>query len=239
MNAIKTTLYGIHVSREDMVLFSALFYCKVGVFPIEYLGIPIALSCNKISMWDSIIKKIKKKLAGWKGRCLSFGGRLVMVNAVIYNLPLHYMSIYKAPISVIKQLERLRRNFLWSGDCLKKKPCLVKWDSVCLPKELGGLGITPLRLKNFTMLVKGWARMNSNKQCLWKSIVTSSFRSSFNGKLTNNISSLQTSQQSPIWKDLINLQKEDSLSCIVGPSIWKWTGQKFYFGTILGPTGES
>ncbi|XP_071719506.1 uncharacterized protein [Rutidosis leptorrhynchoides] len=102
MNAIKTTLYGIHVSREDMLAFSAIFKCKVGVFPLEYLGIPIGLNRDRISMWKPIIQKFKSKLAGWKGRCLSFGGRLVMVNAVISNLPIHYMSIYKVPISVIK-----------------------------------------------------------------------------------------------------------------------------------------
>ncbi|XP_071728977.1 uncharacterized protein [Rutidosis leptorrhynchoides] len=125
MSAIKTTLYGIHVSRADMTSFSAIFQCNVGTFPLEYLGIPIGLSNNKIAMWELIVLKFKKKLAVWKGRCLSFRGRLVMVNAVISNLPLHYMSIYKAPIAIIKQLESFRRNFLWGGDCLKKKMSLV------------------------------------------------------------------------------------------------------------------
>ncbi|XP_071699918.1 uncharacterized protein [Rutidosis leptorrhynchoides] len=67
------------------------------------------------------------------GRCLSFGGRLVLVKEVISNLPLHYMSIYKAPVGIIKRLERYQRNFLWGGDCLKKKTSLVKWDSFRLP----------------------------------------------------------------------------------------------------------
>ncbi|XP_071740272.1 uncharacterized protein [Rutidosis leptorrhynchoides] len=49
MNA-KTTLYGIHVSRVDMSSFLAIFNCKVGVFPLEYLGIPIGLSRDKIFM---------------------------------------------------------------------------------------------------------------------------------------------------------------------------------------------
>ncbi|XP_071712536.1 uncharacterized protein [Rutidosis leptorrhynchoides] len=237
MNSIKTTMYGIHVSKEDMISFSAIFDCKVGSFPMEYLGIPISLTSNRVAMWDLIVKKFKKKLAGWKGRCLSFGGRLVMVNAVLSNLPLHYMAIYKAPVAIIKQLERHRRNFLWGGDCLTKKTCLVKWDTVCLPKDLGGLGVTPLRIKNLTMLCKWWARFNSSKPCLWKSIVSSSFGSSFQGKLTNNVSSLLVAQLSPIWRDLINLQHDNSLLDIIGPNVWKWklgNGACTLFGTIFG-----
>ncbi|XP_071725541.1 uncharacterized protein [Rutidosis leptorrhynchoides] len=192
MNVIKTTLYGIHVSKEDMINFSAIFECKVGTFPMVYLGIPIGFNSNRIAMWDPIVNKFKKKLAGWKGRCLSFGGRLVMVNAVLSNLPLHYMSIYKAPVAVIKQLE-----------------------------HLGGLGVTPLRFKNLAMLVKWWAKINFNKPCLWKSIVTSSFGSSFGRDLMHSDSPLFVSQISYIWRDLNRLQHDPSLHPIVGPNVWK------------------
>ncbi|XP_071708090.1 uncharacterized protein [Rutidosis leptorrhynchoides] len=222
MNAIKTTMCGIHVSRDDMMSFSAIFDCKVGVFPLEYLGIPIGFNRDRIAMWNPILLKFKKKLAGWKGRCHSFGGHLVMVNAVISNLPIHYMSIYKAPVSILKQLERYRRNFLWGGDCLKKKTYLVKWESVCLPKDMGGLGITPLRLKNVALLAKWWSKLNSSKLSLWKSIVVSSFGPSFRGKVMNDVSSLRLSLLSPIWRDLINLHKDEFSKSIVGSNIWKW-----------------
>ncbi|XP_071739698.1 uncharacterized protein [Rutidosis leptorrhynchoides] len=192
MNAIKTTLYGIHVSKEDMINFSSIFECKVGSFPLEYLGIPIGFSSNRIDMWDPIVNKFKKKLAGWKGRCLSFDGRLVIVNAVISNLPIHYMSIYKAPVEA------------------------------CLPKELGGLGITPLRIKNLAMLAKWWGKFNNNKPCLWKSIVTSSFGSSFGNNLAHSVFSSHVSQASPIWKDLIRLQQDPLSQGIVGSNVWKW-----------------
>ncbi|XP_071707932.1 receptor-like protein EIX2 [Rutidosis leptorrhynchoides] len=38
----------------------------------------------------------------------------------------------------------------------------------------------------------------------------------------SNVSSLQTSQISSVWRDLINLQKDDSLLGILGSNIWKW-----------------
>ncbi|XP_071712759.1 uncharacterized protein [Rutidosis leptorrhynchoides] len=149
----KRKLYGIHVSRADLRSFAEVIGCDVGSFPLEYLGIPIDFACGRVAMWDPIIQNFKRKLAGWKGRCLSFGGRLFMVKAVLLCLPLLFAALYKAPSKVIIQLEGFRRNFLWGGDCLKTKTCLVKWHSVCTPVETGGLGIVPVRSKIFALLI--------------------------------------------------------------------------------------
>ncbi|XP_071686940.1 uncharacterized protein [Rutidosis leptorrhynchoides] len=222
INHSKTMIYGIHVSRSDLRHFANTFGCEIGDFPLEYLGVPIGFNSGRIAMWDPVIKKFKRKLAGWKGRCLSFGGRLVMVKAVLSSLPLHFMAIYKAPSSVIIQLERFRRNFLWGGDCLKSKPSLVKWQSVCLPVDMGGLGITPLRSKNFALLAKWWSKMNSNKKHVWQALVCTSFGSSFSGKLMHNVSMISTSKTSSIWKDLLKLHHEDSMAHVIGDNTWSW-----------------
>ncbi|XP_071705021.1 uncharacterized protein [Rutidosis leptorrhynchoides] len=87
---------------------------------------------------------------------------------------------------------------------------------------MGGLGITPLRIKNLALLAKWWGKLSSNKTPLWKSIVISSFGPSFRGKIMSDVSTLKTSQLSSIWRDLINLQKDDSLQGIVGSNVWNW-----------------
>ncbi|XP_071694272.1 uncharacterized protein [Rutidosis leptorrhynchoides] len=110
-----------------MDYFASILGCSIGDFPFSYLGILIGFKRRQCSFWDPVIDKFKKKLAGWKGRCLSFGDRLVLVNAVLSSLPLHYMAMYKAPKKVINKLEGLRRNFLWGGDCVRRKLCLVNW----------------------------------------------------------------------------------------------------------------
>ncbi|XP_071688307.1 uncharacterized protein [Rutidosis leptorrhynchoides] len=58
MNVVKTTLYGIHVSRADMISYSAIFDCKVGTFPLSYLGVPIGLNRKRIIMWDPIVSNL-------------------------------------------------------------------------------------------------------------------------------------------------------------------------------------
>ncbi|XP_071708174.1 uncharacterized protein [Rutidosis leptorrhynchoides] len=41
---------------------------------------------------------------------------LTLVKSVLNSLPLYYFSIYRAPSCVIKELERVRRNFFWGGN---------------------------------------------------------------------------------------------------------------------------
>ncbi|XP_071709257.1 uncharacterized protein [Rutidosis leptorrhynchoides] len=74
--------------------------------------------------------------------------------------------------------------------------------------------------------------MNCNKQQLWKSIVVSSFGSAFRGKLLNNVESLPSSQLSSIWKEILKIQKIETLSFVVGANSWKWVlgnGSKISF----------
>ena len=38
--------------------------CKVGTLPMSYLGMPLGASHNSPSIWNSILEKIERKLAG-------------------------------------------------------------------------------------------------------------------------------------------------------------------------------
>ncbi|XP_042486215.1 cytochrome P450 1A2-like [Macadamia integrifolia] len=51
-------------------------------------------------------------------------------------------------------MERRMKNFIWAGEVDTSKPITVKWESVCKPKEEGGLGIRRLRDTNMAMLCK-------------------------------------------------------------------------------------
>nr|KAJ0214377.1 hypothetical protein LSAT_V11C400224040 [Lactuca sativa] len=55
---------------------------------------------------------------------LSFGGRLTLIKSVLGNLPTYYLSIYKAPMTVIDALEKIRWKFLWGGNRKEKQDSL-------------------------------------------------------------------------------------------------------------------
>lgn len=52
------------------------------------------------------------------------------------------VSVFKMPKWVVKELDKIRRDFLWHGVHMDtKKIHLENWSIVCTPKKLGGLGI--------------------------------------------------------------------------------------------------
>ncbi|PNT77753.1 hypothetical protein BRADI_1g68395v3, partial [Brachypodium distachyon] len=67
-------------------------------------------------------------------------------------MPVYPMMSLDLPGKIIKGVEKICRGFLWKGQKeAKGGHCLVAWDSVCLPKQLGGLGIPNLHPLNLAL----------------------------------------------------------------------------------------
>lgn len=67
-------------------------------------------------------------------------------------------------------MDSYRRRLLWNGDSNSRKYHLVNWDTVCTPKNQGGLGILNLRCMNISLLTK-WLWKLENGDGLWQTIV--------------------------------------------------------------------
>ena len=55
----------------DVHALAEFLGCGVGTLPMSYLGMPLGASHNSPSIWNPILEKIKRKLAGWKKLYLS------------------------------------------------------------------------------------------------------------------------------------------------------------------------
>ncbi|EOY21945.1 Uncharacterized protein TCM_014115 [Theobroma cacao] len=128
--------------------------CKVGYLPTTYLRLPLGAKHNSTRFWDPILEKVKRKLAGWKTKMLSFEGRITLLKSVLTSMPVFFMSLFQVPHKVKNELEKLQRRFLWGGDDQKRKIHLVKWDKVCNYKDCRGIDITDIEVKNHALLNK-------------------------------------------------------------------------------------
>jgi hypothetical protein len=52
---------------------------------MKYLGLPLGASFKAKSIWDGIIEKIERRLAGWKRLYLSKGGRITLIIIIHKN----------------------------------------------------------------------------------------------------------------------------------------------------------
>jgi hypothetical protein len=52
-----------------------------------------------------IEERLEKKLSGWKGKYLSVGGRLVLINSVLTSLVMFILYFFEIPRGVLKKVD--------------------------------------------------------------------------------------------------------------------------------------
>ncbi|KAL5575095.1 hypothetical protein UlMin_016794 [Ulmus minor] len=172
INMNKSSLAGIGLTEEE---------------PMKYLGLPLGGNPNSAEFWNPVIEKVSKRLDGWKKAFLSKGGRLTLIQSVLSSIPIYYMSLFKMPRVVAASLEKMMREFLWDRDSTGKGRSLVRWKTVCKPKELGGLGIGNLILRNKALLGKWLWRFPLEQHSLWAAVIRSKYGLDRNGWDTNRV----------------------------------------------------
>ncbi|WVZ49622.1 hypothetical protein U9M48_000963 [Paspalum notatum var. saurae] len=144
INFHKSEIFCFGQTKECENDYSELFGCKLGSFPFRYMGLPMHDRKLNNSDWKHIEERFEKRLIGWKGKLLSVGERLVLINSVLSSLPMFMLSFFAIPKGVLKKLEYLRSRFFWQNDQHKKKYHLIKWDQIRQPKEQGTWGFSLL-----------------------------------------------------------------------------------------------
>ncbi|XP_059664285.1 uncharacterized protein LOC132310063 [Cornus florida] len=150
----------------EIETFADILGCRTGSFPISYLGLPLGAPSRCGGIWDPVVDRFERRLAGWKKQYLSKGGKI--------------------PSSVAERIERLQRNFLWGGRGEEFKFHLVRWDQVCRPIRNGGLGLRKLVPFNKALLGKWLWRFGVERHWLWRRVVACRF-----GEMRGGWSSLE------------------------------------------------
>lgn len=79
----------------------------------------------------------------WKARCCQRqeAGRLVLIKTVLNSLAPYFMSLFKVPKIIVKQIVKMQRDFFWTGSGNRRGLPLIKWEIIQKPKKMGGLGL--------------------------------------------------------------------------------------------------
>ena len=120
---------------------------------------------------NPILERMEKKLSRWKRLYLSKNGRLTLLKSTLSSLPTYFLSLFTIPKAVATRLERIQRNFLWGSSVVCFKYPWVAWEKVCLPRELGGLGIRNLASFNQALLGKWLWRYSPETIHLWQRVI--------------------------------------------------------------------
>nr|GEY28470.1 RNA-directed DNA polymerase, eukaryota, reverse transcriptase zinc-binding domain protein [Tanacetum cinerariifolium] len=145
--------------------------------PFKYLGVMVGDHMSRNSAWSNTIQKVHARLSKWKVKTLSIGGRLTLLKSVLGAVPIYNMSLYKAPKSVLHEMERLRNNFFNGGDSQNSKITWVAWPKVFSSKKNGGLGVSNFFAINCALLLKWVWRFLVQDGSLWHHIISAIYGS--------------------------------------------------------------
>jgi hypothetical protein len=106
--------------------YSIIFGCQSGTYPFKYLDIPMHHKKLSNNDWKIIEQRIEKKLSSWKGKHLSVGGWLILVNSTLTSLVMFTLSFFEVPKGVLEKIDYYRSRFYCKSDQHKKKYRLVR-----------------------------------------------------------------------------------------------------------------
>nr|GEV24190.1 RNA-directed DNA polymerase, eukaryota [Tanacetum cinerariifolium] len=167
INMSKSKIMGIHVEGNKVKQATTKLGCLILTLPFSYLGTKVGGSMSRIQAWKEVVDKVKARLSRWKIKTLSIGRRLTLLKSVLGSLPIFHMSIFKVPSKVLHELESLRGHFFNGHEAGSNKASWVKWDSVLVDKDKGGLGVSSLYDLNRSLMLKWIWRFYSQQSLLW------------------------------------------------------------------------
>lgn len=83
INLHKSKLIGIGVTPSQVADVARSMGCGFDSILFVNLGVRAGHNMNQVNTWSSIIDKFCSRLAGWKAKCLSFGGGLTLIKLVL------------------------------------------------------------------------------------------------------------------------------------------------------------
>jgi hypothetical protein len=167
VNFHKSMLYWVNVASSWLHEAASVLHCKHDRLSFLYLGLPIGSDPRKLAFWYLLVDRIKRRLSDWKSCNLSMGGRLILLKSVLSSIPVYFLSFFKTPSGIISTLESLFNAFCWEGCEDIRKITWIKWETVCLRKEEGVLGVRRLREFNLALLGKWWWMILQERGTLW------------------------------------------------------------------------
>jgi exonuclease III len=174
---------------SNMGLLVDILGCNLGSFPMKYLGVPLGAAFKEKAIWNPVLEKVERRLAGWKRLYLSKGGRVTLIKSTLSSIPTYLLSLFPLPVSVAHRLEKLQRDFLWGGIGEEKRFHLIRWDKVCLPLQNGGLAIKNLRLFNQALLGKWIWRFGNEREFLWRKVIEAKYGTVMGGWCSSPVNS--------------------------------------------------
>nr|XP_016468578.1 PREDICTED: uncharacterized protein LOC107791096 [Nicotiana tabacum] len=166
-NLGKSSVYFGRVKQDVKEQILAHLGFEQGSLPFKYLGIPLSIKKIALIQWQTLIEKITAKISSWTAKKLYYGGRVQLVQSVIFGIQAYWAQLFILPAKVLKMIEALCRSYIWSGTNTITRKALVAWEKICTPKSAGGHNLINLLLWNKAAIAKICWDLAHKQEKLW------------------------------------------------------------------------
>ncbi|CAK8530707.1 unnamed protein product [Lathyrus sativus] len=166
------------------------------------------------------------------------GGRVSLINSVLFNLSIHHLAFYKDPKKVVKDFITIQHRYLWAGNSKNRFVSWISWKLVCKPKEFRCLGIKHVGRFNRAILAKWLWKFHSGGNEIWRKTLTNKY-GTLNIKVHTylDVGSLKTDS---LWlKDILSIsisEPHDNFCNFMGCSVGDGSGVAFRKSNWIGDT---
>ncbi|GJY60884.1 hypothetical protein Tco_0461541, partial [Tanacetum coccineum] len=151
--------------------------------PVRYLGVPLLAKKLGVGDCQVHIDKVEERINNWRNKNLSYARIIQLIASVLSLMQIYWASVYLLPITVINDLEKLFKKFLWNAGDSAKGKARVALKMVCRPKEQvwydkwctdGPLSIVISREDMYDARLDDDAKCDSTKKIIGKKVTEDS-----------------------------------------------------------------
>ncbi|XP_073363229.1 uncharacterized protein [Aegilops tauschii subsp. strangulata] len=148
-----SALFGNSCAIEDQEKVRDVLHIETVTFEEKYLGLPTPEGCMSKEKFQNLQSRLLKRIIAW-GDTLSLAGKEIMIKAIAQAIPTYIMGVFKLPMFVCDDLNRMVRNFWWGSAEGKRKTHWLAWPKILAHKTKGGLGFRDFRVFNQALLAR-------------------------------------------------------------------------------------
>lgn len=144
-----------NVSRQDRNTLRHLMDIQECNHHGTYLGHPFCKFKSKCEAYKYLIEKLENKLVGWKQKCLSMAGQMVLIKTVAQAIMNYITQTFLLPKNILHKMDSIIRNLYWGFKNSNDHHLYLKsWNTICLPKTSCGLGLRKMEEINQALISK-------------------------------------------------------------------------------------
>ncbi|WMV25245.1 hypothetical protein MTR67_018630 [Solanum verrucosum] len=167
VNVDKSNLFVAGVDDETQGKLLKMTGFTLGQLLIKYLGLPLSSKKWTRVGCQQLIMKITNRINIGYSKLLSYAGRIQVVTAVLFSIHNFWGSVFILPKSILKEVDKIYRNYIWGSNEEKRKVPLVAWEKICRPKKFGGLNVKGCNNWNVASVGKLLWQLSEKQDILW------------------------------------------------------------------------